>query len=161
MYEALHFAPPIENFGKVWIVAGFKIYVSTCFTNNLMPISSVQASNMLEIFEFLNWFSFHKCIKITLLWKAHLELYEKFIWQWSDNERQINFYSSIYKFKRSPMGLPAKLGTEHASRWHHRSWPSGFDCVEEDILPFIWDMRKTCYPSRVALMVWLILKPKS
>ncbi|KAG7027146.1 hypothetical protein SDJN02_11157, partial [Cucurbita argyrosperma subsp. argyrosperma] len=54
MYEALHFAPPIENFGKVWIVAGFKIYVSTCFTNNLMPISRVQASNMLEIFEFLN-----------------------------------------------------------------------------------------------------------
>ena len=39
MYEALHFAPPIENFGKVWIVAGFKIFVSTCCMNNLMPFS--------------------------------------------------------------------------------------------------------------------------
>lgn len=39
MYEALHFAPPIENFGKVWIVAGFIIFVGTCCIDNLMPLS--------------------------------------------------------------------------------------------------------------------------
>jgi len=29
---------------------------------------------------------------------------------------------SIDSFKRSPMGIPVKLGSEHACWWHNRSW---------------------------------------